>query len=424
MANKFLTALAALLIVFLAYASVASGHASSPKAVSVSLGLFHGVVLKDDGTVWAWGVPYPGKDAGYIGTGIKDTGSNMLRINMTNVTEVSAGLDYCLALKDDGTVWAWGYNYFGQLGDGTYANSSIPVQVKGLHDIVAISASEGHNMALGEDGRVWTWGRNMFGQLGDGTISNKSYGRNTPVGANISNVKAIAGGMRFCEVIKEDGTVWGWGDNSMGQLGSAHVNETILYPVRVNGISNVTKISARSDQTVALKDDGTVWEWGYIRDNDFNFSRVLVPRQVPGLANIVAISAGDFHSLALDDKGVVYVWGWNIDGQLGDGSEVSYVQANPKKLTMLSDVTGVSAGTSISAAIGRDGTVYAWGRNMEGQIDPNSGKTKITSPLVILRNTGPMQVPPSAPSSSLSFALLALLSAAGIRTCLWLRKNK
>ncbi len=444
--NKSLMIAAVLFVIIFSYTFIASSYASAPRVISVSLGMFHGLALKDDGTVWAWGGPYPGKDASYIGTGIKDTGSNMLRINITNVTDVSAGSDYCLALKDDGTVWAWGYNDNGELGDGTYIDSTIPVQVKGLHDIIAISADEGHNMALGKDGIVWTWGQDKFGQLGDGTISNKSYGQNTPVAANITNVKSITGGTRFCEVIKEDGTVWGWGDNSLGHLGTALVNETILFPVQVYGISNVTELSACSDQTIALKDDGTVWEWGNIRDNDFNFTRVLVPKQVPGLANIVAISAGEAHSLALDNKGMVYVWGWNIDGQIGQGSEVSYVRAYPEKITSLSDIIGISAGMFNSVAIGKDGTIYAWGRNAEGQIDPQSAKTKIVSPFVILRNSGPIQVSlsPSVPASStvtptedphgqsvsnidntyLVILISFILLIAGIGAYIWVRKKK
>lgn len=378
-----------LFITFLVPISIAYANDSDPTVVSVSLGMFHGVALKDDGTVWAWGAPYPGRDASYIGIGTNDTGSNMIWINITNVTEVSASYNYCLALKDDGTVWAWGYNNYGQLGDGTFIDSSYPVQVKNLNDIVAISASGVHNMALDKDGAVWTWGRNLYGQLGDGTIGDKYGGQNTPVKANVSNVKAIAGGTNFCEVIKDDGTVWGWGDNRLGHLGNTHINETILYPIQVHGISNVIKISSSSDQTIAITDDGAVWEWGYIQDNQLNQTRVLVPRQVSGLADIVAVSAGQVHSLALDNTGRVYVWGSNIDGQIGEGSDASYVQADPKQLPALSEIIGISAGTFNSAAIGRDGTVYEWGRNMEGQIDPASANEKITSPIIILKGTDP-----------------------------------
>ncbi|MBI5238810.1 MAG: hypothetical protein HY887_10405, partial [Deltaproteobacteria bacterium] len=136
--------------------------------------------------------------------------------NATADTAIAGGWYHTIALKNDGTVWTWGWNYYGQLGDGTTTDRLTPVQVSGLTNVTAIASVYDHTIALKNDGTVWTWGANWYGQLGDGTTTNKS----APVQVSgLTSVTAIAGGNKHTIALKNDGTVWAWGANWAGQLG-------------------------------------------------------------------------------------------------------------------------------------------------------------------------------------------------------------
>ena len=175
-------------------------------------------------------------------------------------TSISAGYAHTVALKQDGTVWAWGGNDYGQLGDGTQTDSLTPVQVRGLYNVTAIAAGGYHTVALKQDGTVWAWGDNTYGELGDGTQTD----RLTPVQVSglSTNVTAIAAGYLHTVAQKLDGTAWTWGSNYNGQLGDG--KQTDRYtPVQVSGLSNVIAIAAGSAHATALKQDGTVWGWGW-----------------------------------------------------------------------------------------------------------------------------------------------------------------
>lgn len=148
-----------------------------------------------------------------------------------DVQTIAAGSGHTLALKNDGTVWAWGDNYYGQLGDGTTTERHAPVQVTGLAGVTAIAAGGGHTVALRNDGTVWAWGDNYYGQLGDATATES----HTPVQVTgLSGVTAIAGGGAHTVALKSDGTVWSWGDNSYGQLSDGTTTQR-LTPVPVTG---------------------------------------------------------------------------------------------------------------------------------------------------------------------------------------------
>jgi len=181
-----------------------------------------------------------------------------------NVTPMlSAGEQYSLALKSDGTVWAWGSNRSGQLGDGTGGNlydyKAEPVQVSGLSGAVAVSAGSRHSLAVKEDGTVWAWGYNGSGQLGDGTTDQ----RFTPVQVSgLSGILAVSAGNSHSLAVKQDGTVWAWGANWSGLLGDG-TNTDRYTPVRVSGSSDAVAVSAGGDHSLGLRGDGTVWAWGY-----------------------------------------------------------------------------------------------------------------------------------------------------------------
>ncbi len=377
-----------------------------PQAVADSLwgvasGGSHTMALKGDGTVWTWG--YNGFDQlgdglfvsqrttplqvkGPLGTGI-----------LGGVSAIDGGSFHTLCVRVDGTVWAWGRNEYGQLGDGTTTTRKTPVQVKGpggvgvLTGVTAVAGGLGHTIALKSDGTVWAWGNNDYGQLGDGTGGVAD--RYTPVQVKgpggvgvLTGVTAIASGSYSSIALQGDGTVWAWGWNDTGQLGDGTTTDRYT-PVQVKGpggvgvLTGVTAISSDWHHTIALKGDGTVWAWGYNyygQLGDGTATDRHTPVQVKGyagwgvLTGITAVASASTHNIALTSDGTVYAWGLNNDGQLGDGTTTLWrtpVQVKgPGGLGMLTGVTAVAGGVKHTIALKSDGTVWAWGNNEYGQL--------------------------------------------------------
>ncbi len=227
-----------------------------------------------------------------------------------------------MALKSDGTVWAWGHNQFGQLGDHRYADRHTLVLAHGLTGAIAISAGTVHTVALRDDGTVWTWGRNCSGQLG---IGSQFTVRSTPTQVDgLTGVVAIAAGNHHTVALKEDGTVWAWGRNSDGQLGDGSFTNR-WTPVQIQHLDEVTAITAGGMHTLALRDDGMVWAWGRNEQGQLGEGptwaiRRSTPVRVHRLIGARAMAAGFAHTVALKSDGTVWTWGWNGHGQLGDGS--------------------------------------------------------------------------------------------------------
>ncbi|MBI5407832.1 MAG: thrombospondin type 3 repeat-containing protein, partial [Nitrospirae bacterium] len=331
----------------------------------IAAGYYHTAMVTDDGTVWTWGY----NNAGQLGDGTNKASSTPVQVSgLTSIMAISAGEYHTVALKTDGTVWSWGANWLNQLGDGTSNAANTPVQVSGLSDIVAIASGQHHNLALKNDGTVWAWGYNGEGRLGDGTTANRS----APVQVSgLTGIVAIAGGDRHTVALRNDGTVWSWGSNNGGQLGNGTWTDSSI-PVQVSSLTGITAVSAGNTFSEALKGDGTVWTWGWnesgrlgngLSGGGYNSN---IPVQAIGLSGIKALSAGNGHSLALKNDGTVWAWGWNIFGQLGDGS-TSEMNA-PVQVSGLSDVSALAAGYGHSVAVLSDGTVISWGWDGYGQL--------------------------------------------------------
>ena len=286
-----------------------------------------------------------------------------------------------MALLNDGSVWTWGSDVSGKLGDNQVSanyndfshDSLVPLRVHGpgnvgyLNSIVAISAGESHNLALRSDGTVWAWGWNALGQLGNGTTNDA----HTPVRViGVSNVVAISGRAYHCLALESDGSVWAWGWNSGGQLGDSTTVDG-LVPKRVAGITNPVMISAAYKISVALMSNGTVKVWGTDTRGElgqgvfhgFSYS----PVSVPGLSNVISISGSFQEPEALLADGSVWMWGWNNLGQLGNGgTNDTCVPAPVSGLTNM--IFAGQTGDRNNCAIGADHTVYTWGRNYNGQL--------------------------------------------------------
>jgi hypothetical protein len=238
---------------------------------------------------------------------------------LAGAVAASGGFAHSLALKSDGTVWAWGANGDGQLGNGSTTNSSTPVQVSGLPGAVsAIAAGYNHGLAI-VSGNVWAWGNNGDGQLGNGTTTNSSSAVQT---TGLTNIIAVSGGWDHSLALKSDGTVWAWGNNAAGQLGNG-TNTASSVPALVIGLPMpAVAIAAGGFHSLALLSNGTVWAWGSNSNGQLGNGTTIssvVPVQVSGLTGMSLIAAGEYHSLALKSDGTVWAWGDNAAGQLGNG---------------------------------------------------------------------------------------------------------
>lgn len=285
---------------------------------------------------------------------------------LSNVVQVSGGAVHSLALKLDGTVWAWGSNQFGQLGNGSTTESQMPIQTPGLANIVQIIASHNHSLALRSDGTVWAWGYNGSGQLGDGTKNNRS----SPVQVTgLTNVVQISAGRLHSVALCSDGVLWNWGANDHGQVSVA-----ALTPIQHPSFTDIIQVSAGGSATVVLRANDTVYQWGELtaggpdastlRDS-FSPWRVVNEDgtgQLTPLTGVVSIAHGIFHTLAIKADGSVYAWGRNSWGETeGAGWQ-------PKRITSLQSGIQVSAAQRYSLMIAPDGSVWGLGLNVDGQL--------------------------------------------------------
>lgn len=331
-------------------------------AVAVAGGASHSLAVTAEKTVYSWGYNV----AGELGDG---TFANRTRptlvSSLTDVIGVSAGNYHSLGLRSDGTVWAWGYNYYGQLGRGTTSDSPVPVQVTksdrtALTGVTAIAAGGYHSLAVRTDGTVWAWGNNSYGQLGDGTFTNRT--RAVQVGGLSGSVTSVAAGIWFSVARRSDGTVLAWGDNDYGQLGRGQAPpgpgnyESTVWPAQTN-ISDVADIEVGSFSSIARRSSGEVWTWGSNSNGQLGNGTYGGTRSWPARENnlsggqVVAMGGGT--SGVVTSTGAVKTWGYNAQGQVGNGSLSD--QTVPVSLAVSQSTPG--APSQLEATAG-EGSVY------------------------------------------------------------------
>ncbi len=338
--------------------------------VGVSTGGYHTLALRDDGTLRSWG----NNSYGSLGDGT--TGSRFVSKPVAlpgAVIAFSAGDAHSLAVTADGLVWSWGWNSSGQLGIGTVGDKPTPVAVKGpggvgqLGGVVAVAASSRHSAALKADGTVWAWGWNSDGALGN-TIVGPQSSLPVQVGS-LTDVVSISLGFSHGLALKKDGTVWAWGSNLYGQLGDG-TKTNRFTPVQVSSLGKVRAIAAGTQFSLALLTTGTVYSWGFNGQGQLGIGpgdNRTIPVPVNGIAHaaldeVIAISASDKlssggHSLALLNDGTVASWGDNTFGQGGNGTSgnpittPTRVQLPGAPGDLLANVVAINAGSNNSKAI-------------------------------------------------------------------------
>ena len=289
--------------------------------------------------------------------------------SISSWSQISCGYYHSVSIQTNGTLWTWGNNSYGQLGTNNLTHRSSPVQVGTLSNWAQVSASN-HTLAIKSDGTLWGWGYNSTGQLGFG-----GGGVSSPVQVGgLTNWKQASAGPDFSMFIKNDGTLWATGANGAGQLGLNDQNSR-NSPVQVGSLLNNWKqISAGNSHNLAIKTDGTLWSWGnfgYGQLGTGSGSTSSTPVQIGTLSNWSQLStgAGRTHSLAVKTDGTLWAWGNNSYGQLGT-NDLTH-RSSPVQVGTLSNWSKISGGLYITAAIKTDGTIWTWGNNSYGQLGTN-----------------------------------------------------
>ena len=308
---------------------------------------------------------------------------------------IAAGGSQSYAVKMDGSLWAWGGNHSGQLGDGTTEHRDIPVKI--MDDVIAVASGQYHGLALKADSSLWAWGSNYSGQLGDGTISDSGYDYDAKEWWNNDNDKSepveiikdvafIAAGTSHSLAIKTDNSLWVWGSNSSGQIGDGSITTYIddwnkdkdndkTTPVKI--MEDVIFAAAGFSQSFAIKVDGSLWAWGNNSAGQLG-DGTTTGRKIPVkiMEDVIFVASGCYHTFAIKTNGSLWAWGQNYDGQLGDGTITTYdydfgedeytVLENNDKTTpvkIMDDVIYAAAEQFHSIAIKEDGSLWTWGSN-------------------------------------------------------------
>ncbi|MBN2084614.1 MAG: hypothetical protein JW748_05265 [Anaerolineales bacterium] len=340
-----------------------------PRVVDIALGKAHSCAVFDTGRVKCWG----------MNTRRQLGNESMVNSNLpveveglADVKALTAGWAHTCALTKSGGVKCWGYNKYGELGNGQNADSGPPVAVHGLSaGVIAIEAGDDHTCAVTASGAVMCWGFNQYGQLGDGTTTSRSVP--VPIQAPMGNgALAVAAGWGHTCILTADKSVRCWGNNEYGQLGYGAVEDYRFTPMDVAGLAmSAERISADGGQACALTIYGGIRCWGNNKygqlgdgTGDTRSTPVAVHDPAQGMRNV---AAGWNHTCGITRAGGALCWGWNYSGQLGDGTKAS--RAVPAEVYGLGEGAEVlSLGWAHTCAVTDLGGVKCWGANESGQL--------------------------------------------------------
>ena len=381
------TFLSAIITCFIQYVAIAQCWQK------IAVGGNHTLALKTDNTLWTWG----SNNVGQLGDGTNADRNTPVKVGTaTNWSQIAAGVsgEHSLAIKSDGTLWTWGYNFYGQLGDGTGTNRNVPIQIGIATDWSQVAAGLFFSLALKTDGTLWAWGRNNSGQLGIGSnlAPNDLKLVPTQVGT-ATDWSKIAAGDAHSLAIKTDGTLWAWGFNLFGQLGNG-LNTIRLAPTQIGIATDWSQIAGGDGHTVALKTNGTIWTWG---DNQYlqlgngtsgPGTNTNVPAQLGTATDWVKVATGEYHSFAIKTDGTLWAWGRNEWSQLGDGTNVN--KNNPIQIGTATNWGQMGGGRQHSLALKNDGNLWATGRNTLGQLGDGTNISQTSFVQIICSPTLPV----------------------------------
>ena len=330
--------------------------------------------------LWMWG----NNSVGQLGNNTTVNRSSPVQTisGGTNWKQVACGYSHTAGVKTDGTLWMWGSNsYAGHLGDNTLVDRSSPVQtITGGTNWTQVACGYYHTAGVKTDGTLWLWGRNAYGELGTGNTGARSSPVQTITGgANWTQVSASNSFTGFSAGVKSDGTLWLWGRNSYGQLGD---NTTVdrSSPVQtITGGTNWKQVACGYGHVACVKTDGTLWLWGNNGGgelgNNTTVRRSSPVQTVAGGTNWSQAACSSSLSAAIKSDGTLWLWGVNSFGQLGDNTTVSRsspVQTIARGSTWKQVACCGSGSTIQTACVKSDGTLWLWGLNGTGQLGNNT----------------------------------------------------
>lgn len=343
---------------------------------SVASGLEHTLAIKTDGTLWAWGR----NDSGQLGIGTIINSNTPVQVGIANNWKiVSGGVDHSAGVQTDGTLWTWGGNFFGQLGNGSFSSglSLSPVQVGNETNWNTVDCGYYFNVALkGSFSKsLWTWGVNDFNQLGNGNLINVNTPQQIGTSLNWFLVSAGAYHALALEFVTGGNRLMGWGANQYGQLGGGSFASRSV-PTQSGTDLNWQTVVTGYFHSLAKKTNGTLWAWGYNADgqigNGSNAFNIPIPTQVGTDANWQGVlGAGYNYSMAKRTDGTLWSWGRNTFGGAGLGNVIySYLPLQIDTSTTWG--INITASQSFGGALRQDGSLSTWGLNDKGQLGNGS----------------------------------------------------
>ena len=316
------------------------------RVIDVELGYNYSGAITEDGSLYMWG----SNVAGELGNGTT-TGSKIPQKIMDNIVSVSLGYDHAGAITEDGSLYVCGGNHSGSLGDGTNKNSYIPKKV--MDNVIYVSLGTESSAAITENGDLYTWGRNNYGQLGDGTTKNKDRPQKI-----MDNVRSVCLGSDYCGAITNDNCLYMWGCNDYGQLGDG-TRKSSSKPTKL--MENMKEISLGVRYCGAIDMSGDLYMWGSNSNNQIGQNINNDGKPIKIMEKITKVNLGYGHTGALSEEGCLYMWGKNDAGQLG-------IEGEKNSVKVIEDVKEFSLGWEHTGALTNDGILYMWGYNYFGQI--------------------------------------------------------
>lgn len=333
---------------------------------TIAMGLSSSYIIRPDGSLWAWGL----NDYGQLGDGTKISSWKPKQIGTENDWNMfSTGKDYVLAIKSDGSLWAWGFGKFGQLGLGQSESLSAPTRVGLENDWLTVSAAYNHAVAVKTDGTLWGWGAAMYG----------APIRMQPVQIEGDNYINAASGYNHVLAIKRNGSLWAWGGNKFGSVGDG-TTVSSATPIQIGESEGWDTIFAEYENSIAFQKNGSAWVWGAnLASNPINQS---LPSQFGATGEWKHIVSGGLlqqFSLGIKFDGSLWGWGVNYHGQLGQGMLNAAIGSKPIQIGNSNNWVEVALGAGEHViGLQADSTLWAWGENSVGQLGDGTRADKYT----------------------------------------------